>query len=611
MRMIKRGAALLLGMGLLFSLTLPVSARPSEAAADFEAVTDAYMQTALSDHHVAGAAVAVVKDGEILFRKGYGYADLENNIPVDGQTTAFQVASVTKLFTATAAMQMVEQGKLDLDTDVNRYLTAFQLDNPFDTPVTLRRLLTHTSGLDDRMPLYVQSGGDILLTDLEPLEATMVKHLPPVVREPGTYCQYNVMGMALAGYLAEAVSGIPFERYVEEEILAPLGMGHSSYGLTESILPVASKSYRYTRGEYISGGYTLNSNHPSGALFASAGDMARFLQAHLGGEGSLLSAESLAQMHAHQYPADGRLTGYGLGFYETIRNGHRTVEHGGYLPRFSSKLTMLPEEGLGMFIALNTDSPTSGRVCNEYVDLFYKYFTDESIEPVAEVDFDLDAAKISGTYSLDGYGLTDSTKIKSLLQTCRLACDESGNLRFTGEGLDWTFRYVGEGMFYSPQNGNYCRVKQVDGEPVLNILGTDHTKTDPFARLLFLVFLPGQPLFIGMLLFQLAALLRRKQSLQGGASAAVCVMDLLYLAAVASMPILYMGGNTGPLLTVIQPAIPLIGWAYVISVSFLGVSVFLGWRRGTARMPGRIAYTVFTAIAAINILFLAVMNGLW
>ena len=240
MRMIKRGAALLLGMGLLFSLTLPVSARPSEAAADFEAVTDAYMQTALSDHHVAGAAVAVVKDGEILFRKGYGYADLENNIPVDGQTTAFQVASVTKLFTATAAMQMVEQGKLDLDTDVNRYLTAFQLDNPFDTPVTLRRLLTHTSGLDDRMPLYVQSGGDILLTDLEPLEATMVKHLPPVVREPGTYCQYNVMGMALAGYLAEAVSGIPFERYVEEEILAPLGMGHSSYGLTESILPVAS-----------------------------------------------------------------------------------------------------------------------------------------------------------------------------------------------------------------------------------------------------------------------------------------------------------------------------------------------------------------------------------
>ncbi|MDR2932928.1 MAG: beta-lactamase family protein, partial [Oscillospiraceae bacterium] len=161
---------------------------------DFEAVTDQYMEKVLSEYHVAGAAVSVVKDGEVLFQKGYGYADLEDNVPVNGETTAFQIASVTKLFTATAVMQMVEQGALDLDTDVNQYLTTFQIENEFDTPVTLRHLLTHTAGLDDRMPLYIQSAGDILFDDLEPLEAVVRQSLPPVVREPGAYCQYNVMG---------------------------------------------------------------------------------------------------------------------------------------------------------------------------------------------------------------------------------------------------------------------------------------------------------------------------------------------------------------------------------------------------------------------------------
>ena len=609
-QLIRRTATLLLSVGLVLSFGLSTAAQKPLLDSDFETMTDAYIQTVLSEHHVAGAAVAVVKDGEILFQKGYGYADLENSISVDGQATSFQIASVTKLFTATAAMQMVEQGKLDLDTDVNRYLTAFQLENPYDTPVTLRQLLTHTSGLDDRMPLYIQSNGDLLFSDLESLEETMTKHLPPVVREPGSYCQYNVMGMALAGYLVETVSGVPFEQYVAEEIFAPLGMEHSSYGLTASILPTASKSYRYSDGEYLQGGYTLNSNHPSGAILAAAGDMAKFLLAHLGEGGAILSQESLIQMHTHQYPTDERLTGYGLGFYETVRNGYRTVEHGGYLPRFSSKLTMLPEKGLGMFIALNTDSSTSSRVCNEYVDMFYDYFTENSVGPVAVVDFDLDAAKISGTYSLDGYGHTDSTKIKSQLQTCKLECDENGNLRFIGEGLDWTFQYVGEGMLYSAENGNYCRVTRVDGDVILNILGTDHTKTNPLERMLFFIYLLGQPLFIGMFLFQLVSLFRRNHTRVGVVSAATCALDLLYLTAVVSMPVLYMTGNTGLLLNVIQPAIPFLGWAYLVSVLSLVVLVFLAWCNKTIGMTSRVIYTIFSGTAAINIFFLFVMNGL-
>ena len=321
---------------------------PDKSDYAFERMTDKYMQKVLSEYHVAGATVSVVKDGKLFFKKGYGYSDLEEKTPVDPDTTVFQIASISKLFTSTAVMQMVEQGKLSLDEDVNHYLTAFQVDNPFSKPVTLRNLLTHTAGFDDRVPLYLKSTGDILFDSLEPLEADLKKNMPPVVREPGTYCQYSPYGMALAGYLAETVSGKPLDEYITESILKPLGMNHSSYGLDENVLVNMTKPYRYKNGKYLAGTYTLISDHPSGSICATASDMAAFMLIHLNkGEYNsvrILDENTALDMQAHQYPDDDRLTGYGLGFYETIRNGRRTIEHGGYLPSFSSKMTILPEE---------------------------------------------------------------------------------------------------------------------------------------------------------------------------------------------------------------------------------------------------------------------------
>ncbi len=588
---------------------ISVFATSAIGGADFERATDAYMEKILSEYHVAGASVAAVKDGEILFSKGYGYADIENNIPVDGDTTAFQIASVTKLFTATAVMQMVEQGKLDLDSDINYYLRAFQIDNSFQTPVTLRHLLTHTSGLDDRTPLYVQSEGDILFDDIEPLEHTLIKHLPPVTREPGSYCQYSVMGMALAGYLVEEASGVPFDQYVSQNILEPLDMEYSSYGLTETILPYASMSYKYAKGEFIQGGYTLNSNHPSGAILASAGDMAKFMLAHLNGKGMILSPANLTAMHAHQFPPDERLTGYSLGFYETIRNGRRTIEHGGYLPRFSSKLTLLPEQNIGMFVALNTDSPESGKVCNEYVDLFYEHFIGNVSGSETAAPFDLDADAISGLYNLEGYGLKDPTKLKSQLITSRVECDDSGNLRYYGE-LELNFQYIGDGMFYSMENGNYCCFRQQGGEWVLNILGSDRTKVNTGERIQFLIFMASQPIFLGTLLLQIIFLLSKKQTTAGLVAAAVSLVDILYLAANVSMPILTLSGNTETLLKFIIPALPLIGWLYILAIVALAMFVLRAWRKRHHKIIERIVYSAFCSISFINLLFIVAMNGL-
>ena len=198
LRMFKKIICAALCSALLFSITSPAHAVGSVSVAQsLEKVTDEYLKKTLPDDHVAGAAVSVVKDGKVLFEKGYGYADLERKVPVDAESTSFQIASVSKVFTATAVMQMVEKGKLSLDKDVNSYLTAFKVNNPFSTPVTLRTLLTHTSGLDFRIPLLVPSSGDVLSNSIKTLESDLKENLPPVIRKPGTFCQYNGYGISL------------------------------------------------------------------------------------------------------------------------------------------------------------------------------------------------------------------------------------------------------------------------------------------------------------------------------------------------------------------------------------------------------------------------------
>ena len=120
-----------------------------------EAFLDKLLGREMEKHHIAGAAVSVVKDGKLFFAKGYGYADLENGIPVDPEQTIFRIGSVAKLFTWTAVMQLVEQGKLDLDADINTYLD-FRIPDTYPQPITLKHLLTHTSGFEDR---YFESAG--------------------------------------------------------------------------------------------------------------------------------------------------------------------------------------------------------------------------------------------------------------------------------------------------------------------------------------------------------------------------------------------------------------------------------------------------------------------
>jgi CubicO group peptidase (beta-lactamase class C family) len=191
-----------------------------EWAAQLASVVDAILGKAVSDEDVPGAVVLVVKDGRVVFQRGYGFADLKTRRPVDPERTLFYLASLTKTFMATAAMQMVEQGKLELHADVNRTLKTFQVDHAYSEPVTLAHLLTHTAGFDDRNIGYVAHTA----AEAEPLAIYLSHALPPRVRPPGIVTSYSNHGYGLAGDLVEIVSGRHYADYLEENIFHPLGM---------------------------------------------------------------------------------------------------------------------------------------------------------------------------------------------------------------------------------------------------------------------------------------------------------------------------------------------------------------------------------------------------
>jgi CubicO group peptidase (beta-lactamase class C family) len=214
---------LLLALGMFASPAHAGAPRVTTELSGLEQSLDEVISSQLESLQVPGATVAVVQDGELLLAKGYGYAELERNARVDGERTLFRTGSAGKLFTWTAVMQLVEQGRLDPHVDVNQYLD-FTIPATFPEPVTLAHLMTHTTGFEDvPEPLFL-----LREEQLMPLDQYVKQHQPARVFPPGQARAYSNYGTALAGYIVERVSGEPFYAYVENHIFAPLGMERST-----------------------------------------------------------------------------------------------------------------------------------------------------------------------------------------------------------------------------------------------------------------------------------------------------------------------------------------------------------------------------------------------
>src|SRR6266511_4214193 len=321
-------------------------------AQDLEAFLDGIVPLQLERDDIAGATIAVVKKGKLLFAKGYGYADYKNKKPVSADETLFRPGSTGKLFTWTAVMQLVEQGRLDLDRDVNTYLD-FKIPDAFGQAITLKNLLTHTPGFEEQIKDLFTVG-----SESPNLGAYLKTHIPKRIYPPGTVPAYSNYGAALAGYIVERVSGHPFNEYVEENIFKPLGMIHSTFRqpLPPTLSPSMSNRYQLASDE--PNPFEVVVPFPAGSMSSTAADMARFMLAHLQdgqlGDARILRPETARLMHSRKFALDQAANAMAYGFYEESRNGHRIIGHAGDTLYFHSDLHLIPEAGLGFFVSHNS-----------------------------------------------------------------------------------------------------------------------------------------------------------------------------------------------------------------------------------------------------------------
>ncbi|HEX9707351.1 MAG TPA: serine hydrolase domain-containing protein, partial [Steroidobacteraceae bacterium] len=347
----------LIAMFLPASFAIASSAEPAApqlTSMDVEAWLDGFMPFAMARGDIAGSVVVLVKDGQILLQKGYGYADVKARKPVDPERTLFRPGSVSKLFTWTAVMQQVERGKLDLDIDINEYLDFEIPPGPGGEPLTLRNLMTHTPGFEQTIKELIGSDA----RSLRKLDEALKLWVPNRIYAPGTTPAYSNYATGLAGYLVERSSGLGFDDYVEQNIFQPLGMTRSTFRqpLPEAFEADMSKGYKLGSDEPHP--YELINMSPAGALASTGADMGAFMIAHLQQgayrENRILSAETAKQMHETPLTLLPPLNRMVLGFYETNINGRRAISHGGDTQYFHSNLHLFLDEGVGLYISMNS-----------------------------------------------------------------------------------------------------------------------------------------------------------------------------------------------------------------------------------------------------------------
>jgi CubicO group peptidase (beta-lactamase class C family) len=396
--------------------------------ADLTAFFDGILPLQLERSDIAGASVLVMKDGNVLLAKGYGYADVKTKKLVDPASTIFRLASISKLFTWISVMQLVEQGKLDLDTDVNRYLD-FQIRPAFDKPITLRNLMTHTGGFEETV-------NNIIFTDAKKTVALrdyLIRNQPRRIFPPGEIPGYSNYGVGLASYIVQRASGLPFEQYVQGHIFTPLGMTHSSFDqpLQKPLANLPSEGYRSNTTKPAVG-FEIFNPVGAGGVSSSAADMGRLGQALLNGgelDGKrILKPETLAAMWKPQFRASDQLPPLCMGFYQDWRNNLRWIGHEGDLIAFHSLFFVEPQQKLVLFVSYN--SAGGGRAPRPEI---INFFSDRYFPGAPQTQFLKTPAKelkaIEGRYQMSRRAETTKLKLFNLFSQRSAGVDKDAVLK--------------------------------------------------------------------------------------------------------------------------------------------------------------------------------------
>jgi CubicO group peptidase (beta-lactamase class C family) len=390
---------------------------------------DGVMTAHLRDKHIAGATVSIIKNGKVLLAQGYGFSDEAKQVPVRADADLFRIGSITKMFTWVSVMQLVEQGKLDLNADINTYLKAFQIEPTFPEPITLKNLMTHTPGFEDRfVGLFARDS-----SSLKPLGEILANDMPDRVRPPGTYASYSNHGTGIAAYIIEQVSGMSFNEYVEKNILGPLGMKNTTLRqpLPAEFKSRMSKGYQYSPGNYAEKPFEFVPLYPAGSASTTATDMVLFMRALLE-NGSLngakiLDSATLAFMKTPAHRHDPAVNPMRYGFMDVSRGGVEVIGHGGDTFWFHSMMALFPQHNVGFFVSFNTDK--SGGVYLDVLDEFMnRYFPEATPAPPLKVSKEY-LSQFAGKYRANRQNHSDFTSLASMLGDFSMTVSDSTGLR--------------------------------------------------------------------------------------------------------------------------------------------------------------------------------------
>jgi CubicO group peptidase (beta-lactamase class C family) len=592
----------------------------------------------LDEQDVPGAAVSVVAGGEEIFAGGYGYADLENEEPVVADRTAFPVSSVGKTFTAMAVLQLVDDSQLDLDSDVNDYLSGdIQIaDTHPGQPVTAHHLLSHTAGFEETIEGMAAADADSVL----PLAHYVRERQPERIYPPGQFVGYSNYGYSLAGLLVENISGQPFAERVEERVFAPLGMTDTAFAQPDEAERRFETPELYTVDDGVTPAWEEYSNSvPAGVAVATVTDMSRLMLALLNGgelDGErVLAPERVAAMMDRQHTSAPRLAGTGYGMYEFPSNGPRLVGHDGDAPGTHARYTLVPEHDTGIYVVVNGDGNLDDLAQSQVRDAVVEEFLAEffDIEAVPDHSDQVEPAQTpladyAGTYRITRFAHNDpSALVYAVIGHTRVSVTDDGSLLAAPPGMpeqEWI--PDGGGLFRAADGSDLLAFLEEDGEITGMSFGSeasmDHERIAWYQEPVPLLVSAGVALLVlaSMLAWPVAALIRRRKGgirpelrgapryarLLAGTTGAVCVGYLLVLLLLLSdwtlLEQMMLVGSpvfTAPLTV-----------AAVLSAGVVAAAALAWWRRWWRPF----ARVHFTAVALALVSFLAVgyhYNLMW
>jgi len=450
----------------------PAGQTPRLERADVDAWLDGLIPAEMKRTKIPGGVVVVVKDGQILTERGYGYADVAKKRKVDPRTTIFHPGSISKTFTFTAIMQLVEQGRIDLDADVNTYLD-FKIPPRDGKPVTMRQIMTHTGGFEESIKNLTTGR-----KPAPPLGTYLKTWVPERIYAPGTVPAYSNYASALAGYVVQRVSGQDYYDYMDTHLFKPLGMTLSSFRQPAPAHMRPLLSQGYGAGSTDPAYFEHWSVAPAGSLLATGHDMASFMIAHLqqgrSGEAQILSPATAAQMHAIQPRIFPALNGMALGFYEHSRNGHRILAHNGGTQFFHSDMHLFLDDGVGIFISLNSPGVEGG--ASGIHDALFRGFSDRYFPAAASparAGVDAATAKqhaqlVAGPWDSSRRSDSSFLRIGSLLGPFTIAANEDGTIGFAIPGQGMTkWREIAPFVWQQVDGTDKVQVLVKDGRPIL------------------------------------------------------------------------------------------------------------------------------------------------